>query len=86
MTTALGKLPLDKGHNANDALIDQLRACKSTKEILEFELWFNTEANAGQLYKVICNLLRDRSISRVTASKWFEVLLMDRESKLSNNT
>ncbi len=82
MTTALGNLHSEKGTSASDALIDQLRACKSNKEILEFEHWFNTEANAGQLYKIICNLLRDRSISRATASKWFEVLFMDREEKL----
>ena len=63
--------------------MDQLRACKTPAEILAFEKWFNTSVNLGPLYSVICDLLRNRSISRVTASKWFETLLKSRDEKLN---
>ena len=68
---------------ANDALIDQLRACKTTDEILEFEGWFNSKADSGPLYDLICDLLRNRSISRVLAAKWLSILLKDRDQKLN---
>ena len=68
-----------------DAIVDQLRACKTTDEILAFEEWFNTKVNVGPLYAVICDLLRNRSISRVTASKWFETLLKDRDQLLNKS-
>ena len=65
-----------------DALVDQLRACKTPDEILNFENWFNSEANSGPLYGVICEFLRTRSISRGLAAKWLETLLNDKEKKL----
>ena len=68
--------------DTQDAIIDQLRACKTPSEILAFEKWFNKAVNIGPLYSVICDLLRNRSISRVTASKWFETLLKSRDEKL----
>ena len=52
------------GTSANDALIDQLRACKNTDEILKFEKWFNSNIESDKLYKRICELLKNRSISR----------------------
>ncbi len=70
--------------DTHDAIVDQLRACHTTDEILEFEKWFNNTVNIGPLYSVICDLLRNRSISRVTASKWFETLLRNRDEKLEN--
>ncbi len=69
--------------DTQDAIVDQLRACKTPAEILAFEKWFNKAVNIGPLYTVICDLLRNRSISRVTASKWFETLLKSRDEKLS---
>ncbi len=65
-----------------DALVDQLRACKTTEEILNFEDWFNSETNSGPLHGVICEFLRTRSISRGLAAKWLEILLTDREKRL----
>ena len=70
--------------NTHDAIVDQLRACHSPSEILAFEKWFNNTVKIGPLYSVICDLLRNRSISRVTASKWFETLLKDRDEELEN--
>ncbi len=69
---------------ANDALIDQLRACHTTDEILEFEQWFNSSLRKGRLSDLICDLLRNRSISRTLAAKWLSTLLDDRERKLNN--
>ena len=72
----------------NDALIDQLRACKNPDEILEFEKWFNSNIESEKLYEKICQLLRNRSISRALGSKWLLTLLEDREktiNKMSNN-
>ena len=66
---------------ANEALIDQLRACKTNDEILKFESWFNTHTKSGPLYEVICELLRNRSISRVLAAKWLLAFLKDRDSR-----
>ena len=66
-----------------DALVDQLRACQTQEEILNFEKWFNSEMESGPLYEVICDLLRNRSISRSVAAKWLLILLNDKESKLS---
>ena len=71
----------------NDALIDQLRACKNPDEILKFEKWFNSNIESEKLYEKICQLLRNRSISRALGSKWLLTLLHDREktiSKMSN--
>ena len=65
-----------------DAIVDQLRICKTPEEILHFESWFNSETNSGPLYEVICDFLRTRSISRGLAAKWLSTLLNDRESKL----
>ena len=70
--------------NTHDAIVDQLRACHTPSEILAFEKWFNNTVKIGPLYSVICDLLRNRSISRVTASKWFETLLKNRDEELEN--
>ena len=50
--------------SSNDALIDQLRACQNTEDILKFEKWFNSNIESEKLYKRICELLKNRSISR----------------------
>ena len=68
--------------NSNDALIDQLRACHKTEEILKFEKWFNSNIESDKLYKRICALLKNRSISRALASKWLLTLIEDRENTL----
>ena len=65
-----------------EAIVDQLRICKTPEEILHFESWFNSETNSGPLYEVICDFLRTRSISRGLAAKWLSTLLNDRENKL----
>ncbi len=67
-----------------DALVDQLRACKTTEEILNFENWFNSETNSGPLHAVICDFLRTRSISRGLAAKWLSILLIDRDRRLNS--
>tara|TARA_Y100001968_G_scaffold165985_1_gene152059 strand:+ start:358 stop:621 length:264 start_codon:yes stop_codon:yes gene_type:complete len=72
------------GKSANDALIDQLRACKDPEEILEFEEWFNTNIESDKLYKIICELLKNRSISRALASKWLLTLIENRDKIISN--
>ncbi len=78
MTTAPNqKEIISKG--TYDAIIDQLRACHTPAEILAFEEWFDQTVKIGPLYAVICDLLRNRSISRCTASKWFETLLKHRD-------
>ncbi|KGG15130.1 MULTISPECIES: RNA recognition motif-containing protein [unclassified Prochlorococcus] len=70
--------------DTHDAIVDQLRACHTPAEILAFENWFNKTVQVGPLYSVICDLLRNRSISRGTASKWFETLLKNRDEKLKD--
>ena len=70
--------------NSNDALIDQLRACKSQDEILKFEKWFNSNIESDKLYKRICELLKNRSISRALGSKWLVTLIEDRENTIKN--
>ena len=72
------------GNSANDALIDQLRACQNTEEILKFEKWFNSKIESEKLYKVICELLKNRSISRALGSKWLLTLIEDRENTIDN--
>ena len=66
--------------STNDALIDQLRACQSPEEILKFEKWFDSNIESDKLYKRICELLKNRSISRALASKWLLTLIEDREN------
>ncbi len=83
MTTAPRSFSV-MSRNAHDAIIDQLRSCKTQEEILEFEEWFNSKVKDLPLYSVISELLRNRSISRATASKWFETLIKDRDNKLSS--
>ena len=70
--------------NTNDALIDQLRACQSAEEILKFEKWFNSNIESEKLYKRICELLKNRSISRALGSKWLITLIEDRENTICN--
>ena len=72
------------GKSANDALIDQLRACQNSEEILRFEKWFNSNIESEKLYKVICKLLKNRSISRALASKWLTTLIEDRDNFINN--
>ena len=69
--------------STNDALIDQLRACKNPEEILKFEKWFNSNIESDKLYKRICELLKNRSISRALGAKWLMTLLEDREKTIS---
>ena len=69
--------------STNDALIDQLRACKSPDEILKFEKWFNSNIESDKLYKRICQLLKNRSISRALGAKWLLTLIEDREKTIN---
>ena len=69
--------------SSNNALIDQLRACKNSEEILKFEKWFNSNIESDKLYKRICELLKNRSISRGLASKWLLTLIEDRDNTIS---
>jgi len=71
------------GTSTNDALIDQLRACQNAEEILMFEKWFNSNIESDKLYKRICELLKNRSISRALGSKWLLTLIEDRENTIS---
>ena len=71
-------------NSANDALIDQLRACQTSEEILRFEKWFNSNIESEKLYKIICDLLKNRSISRTLASKWLITLLDERDDTIKN--
>ena len=48
----------------------------------DFENWFDSQASAGPLFEVICEFLRNRSISRVLAAKWLSVLLNDKQMRL----
>ena len=69
--------------NTNDALIDQLRACQNPEEILKFEKWFNSHIDSDKLHKRICELLKNRSISRAVASRWLLALIDDRDNNIS---
>ena len=69
--------------STNDALIDQLRACQNSQEILKFEKWFNSNIESDKLYKRICELLKNRSISRALASKWLLTLIEDRDNTIN---
>ena len=76
--------PIDiSSTNTNDALIDQLRACQNPEEILKFEKWFNSNIESDKLYKRICELLKNRSISRALGSKWLLTLIEDRENTIT---
>ena len=68
--------------SSNNALIDQLRACQNTEEILKFEKWFDSNIESEKLYIRICELLKNRSISRALASKWLLALIKDRDSTI----
>ena len=81
MTTTNKPLKVS-GRNANDALIDQLRACQTPDEILKFEKWFNSNIESDKLYKRICELLKNRSISRALGSKWLLTIIEDREKTI----
>ena len=82
MTTTNKPIKLSN-RSTNDALIDQLRACQSTEDILKFEKWFNSNIESEKLYKKICELLKNRSISRGLASKWLLTLIEDRDNTIS---
>ena len=82
MTTANKPLQISS-KSTNDALIDQLRACKNTDEILKFEKWFNSNIESDKLHKRICELLKSRSISRALGSKWLLALIEDRETTIN---
>ena len=82
MTTTNKPLNINRT-NSNDALIDQLRACKDSEEILKFEKWFNSNIESDKLYKKICELLKNRSISRALGSKWLLTIIEDRENTIN---
>ena len=82
MTTTMQPVEeITKG--ARDAIVDQLRACQSKEQLLAFEKTFNSEANAGPLYVLICEFLHDRTISRALGAKLLRLILEDRESQLN---
>ncbi|MBW3041684.1 RNA recognition motif-containing protein [Prochlorococcus marinus] len=81
MTTTNKQIKINST-STNDALIDQLRACKNPEEILQFEKWFNSNIESDKLYKRICELLKNRSISRGLASKWLLTLIEDRDNNI----
>ena len=70
---------MDKGFR--EALVDQLRYCQTPDEILSFESRFNAKKNSEPLHLIICDFLRNRTISRPVAAKWLEVLIDDKEQK-----
>ena len=84
MTTANQQIKITIA-SSNDALIDQLRACQNTEEILKFEKWFNSNIESEKLHIRICELLKNRSISRALASKWMLTLIEDKINKLSSD-
>ena len=86
MTTTNKPLEIISNKPANDALIDQLRACKNREEILKFEKWFNSNIESDKLDKIICELLRNRSISRTLAAKWLSTLIEDRDKQITSFT
>ena len=81
MTTANKPIKISS-KSSNDALIDQLRACQNPEEILKFEKWFNSNIKSEKLYIRICELLKNRSISRALAAKWLLTLIEDRDSNI----
>ena len=83
MTTTNKQINISSSRT-NDALIDQLRACQNPEEILKFEKWFNSNIESEKLYQRICELLKNRSISRALASKWLLILIKDRENTIRN--
>ena len=85
MTTANQQIKINSA-SSNDALIDQLRACKNTEEILKFEKWFNSNIESEKLYIRICELLKNRSISRALASKWLQALIEDRDRTINKQS
>ena len=82
MTTTDKPLKLSNA-STNDVLIDQLRACKNPDEIIKFEKWFNSNIESDKLYKIICELLKNRSISRALGSKWLLAIIEDRENTIT---
>ena len=68
---------------SNDALIDQLRACQTSDEILKFEKWFDSNIESEKLYKRVCELLKNRSISRALASKLLLTFIKDRDNTIT---
>ena len=83
MTTTDKPLKIS-GTSTNDALIDQLRACKNPDEILKFEKWLNSNIESEKLYKRICELLKNRCISRALGSKLLLTLIEDRVKTIDN--
>ena len=73
---------LQKG--VREAIVDQLRACKTKEQVLSFEERFNCETNAGPLYSWICDFLHDRTISPALGAMWLRTILEDRESQLQS--
>ena len=82
MTTTHKPIEISRS-SSNDVLIDQLRACKNSEEILKFEKWFDSNIESEKLYKRICELLKNRSISRALGSKWLLTIIEDRENTIS---
>ena len=75
-TTELPRYIMSK--SAEEALVDQLRACQSKTEILGFEKLFNSKSKDIQLHEVICEFLKKRSISRAVAARWLLILINDK--------
>ncbi len=65
-----------------EAIVDQLRACQTAEEFIEYEAQFNAENNNSPLYFVICEFLHNRTISRAIGARWLKTIIDDREKKL----
>ena len=72
-----------KNSNSFNDLIDLMRKFTEPSEIIEFESSFNKKYANLKLSDLICQLLKNRSISRVLAAKWLYVMIENRDKKLS---
>ncbi len=65
-----------------EAIVDQLRACQTAEEFLEYEAQFNVENKNSPLHVVICEFIHNRTISRAIGARWLKTTIDDREKKL----
>ncbi|HJN34796.1 MAG TPA: hypothetical protein QF700_11870 [Prochlorococcus sp.] len=77
-------LPAMMINRMREAIVDQLRSCSTPEQLLALDEQIRVETDAGPLYRVICNFLRDRTVAPVEAAIWLGTLMDHREKQLDD--
>ena len=67
----------------NDHVIEDLRACRSTADLVALDERMAVDHRDNPLHRVICDALRNRTVAPVEAARWLATLMDHRNQQLT---